>query len=189
MGLTLRRGFKTEAESYARDFRQELGLRPVAPLDMFRLADHLAIPAFALSAIKDEIHPVNYSTLTATKKSPLSALTFFRGRYRAIVFNDTHAPTRQQSDLAHELSHAILDHPPSGLTDESGGRHYNRVLEEEANCLAGALLVPRDAAISIVASGRSLEEASEQYNISVAMMRMRINQTGARKIMFRAGGA
>ena len=48
MAVQLRRGFKAEAEAYAVDFRRELSLHPAAPMDMFRLAQHLGIPAFKL---------------------------------------------------------------------------------------------------------------------------------------------
>lgn len=185
MVATLRRGFKTEADAYAVEFREELNLRASAPLDMFQLAAHLAIPVTRLSAFQSEMDPANFQRLTGSVKSPFSAVTLYFGRRREIVYNDSHAPTRQQSDLAHEISHAVLDHSPSELTNESGGRHYNKILEEEAACLSGVLLVPRAAAISIAASGDTLEDAAARYGISPAMMRMRLNQSGALLIIAR----
>ena len=110
-------------------------------------------------------------------------MTLHFGHCKQIIYNDSHAPTRQQSDLAHELAHAILGHPASELTTESGGRHYNQELEDEANCFSGILLVPHDAAIVVVARNMSIEEAAERYNVSPAMMRMRINNSGARTII------
>jgi len=187
MPVQLRRGFKSEAEAYAKEYRQELGMPPIAPLDMFRLAAHLAIPAFALSDLSAEMQAINYERLATSYGSPFSAVTLFNGRRRFIVFNDSNATTRQQSDMAHELSHAILDHPPSELTDESGGRHYNEVLEAEANCLSGVLLVPGPAAIRLATTRTSLDVAAASYNISTAMMRMRLNQSGATKIAARSG--
>lgn len=186
MAAQIRRGFKAEAEAYAVDFRRELSLRPVAPMDMFRLAQHLEIPALKLSDLRGDIAPANYELLTVTFDSPLSALTMYAGRRRLIVYNDSNAPTRQQSDLGHELAHAILDHPPSELTNASGGRHYNQELEAEANCLSSVLLVPRAAALQLAKAGVRLEMAAAQYNISVAMMRMRLNQSGAMKIVARS---
>lgn len=186
MAVALRRGFKAEADRYAVEFRMELQLQASAPLDMFQLAGHLAIPVTPLSALAEEMDVLNYRHLTGATKSPFSAITIYFGRRRAIVYNDSHAPTRQQSDLAHELSHAVLDHSPSALTNESGGRHYNQVLEDEATCLSGFLLVPKAAAMSVVASGESVEEAAARYKISPAMMRMRLNQSGAQRIFARA---
>lgn len=185
MGVKLRRGFKSEAESYACEFRRELTLLPTAPLDMFLLASHLLVPVLALTELRDEIDPLKFHVLTVPSKKPFSALTLFRGRHRSVVYNDTNAPVRQQSDLAHELAHAILDHPPSGLTNESGGRRYCKELEDEAACLSGVLLVPLVAAIAILKSGSSLQNASDQYNISLPLLRMRVNQSGAQTIMSR----
>lgn len=186
MAVQLRRGFKAEAEAYSIDFRGELTLRPTAPLDMFRLAQHLEIPTIKLSELRSDMMPANYELLAAPFDSPLSALTMYAGRRRLIVYNDSNAPTRQQSDLGHELAHAILDHPPSELTNASGGRHYNVELEAEANCLSSVLLVPRTAAIYLAKAGIKLDVAAAQYNISVAMMRMRLNQSGAMKIIARS---
>ncbi|MBV7542715.1 ImmA/IrrE family metallo-endopeptidase [Acidovorax sp. sic0104] len=93
--------------------------------------------------------------------------------------------TNDDLDALYLLESAVLDHSPSELTNESGGRHYNKILEEEAACLSGVLLVPRAAAISIAASGDTVEDAAARYGISPAMMRMRLNQSGALRIIAR----
>lgn len=179
----LRRGFKAEAERFAEEFRAELGIRPSHPLDMFLLADHLAIPTLALSQLQGQLSTPNYRCLASESKKQFFAVTLFVGSRRYIVFNDHVAPTRQQSDMAHELSHAILGHPANELTNESGGRHYNKTLEAEAACLSGVLLVPRAAAISIVASNKHPLVAANEFNISHQMMAMRLNQSGAKRII------
>lgn len=179
----LRRGFKAEAERYAEEFRVDLGLRPSHPLDMFLLAQHLAIPTLALSRLQGELSALTYQCLTNELKKQFFAATLSVGNRKFIVFNDHVAPTRQQSDMAHELSHAILGHPASQLTDESGGRHYNKTLEAEAACLSGVLLVPRAAAIAIVASNKHPLVAANEFNVSPQMMTMRLNQSGAKRIM------
>lgn len=180
---TLRRGFKAEAERYAVEFRDELGIRASNPLDMFLLADHLAIPTLALSKLQGQLSTFNYQCLTNQSTKQFFAVTLSVGNRRYIVFNDHVAPTRQQSDMAHELSHAILGHPASELTNESGGRHYNKTLEAEAACLSGVLLVPRAAAIAIVASNKHPNVAANEFNISPQMMTMRLNQSGAKRII------
>lgn len=155
-------------------------------MNMFRLAQLLDIPTIRLSELRGNILPASYELLAVPFDSPLSALTMHVGRRRVIVFNDKNAPTRQQSDLGHELAHAVLGHPPSELTNVSGGRHYNKVLEDEANCLSSVLLVPKAAAIYVARAGTTLDVAAAKYNISVAMMRMRLNQSGAIKIVERS---
>lgn len=179
----LRRGFKAEAERYAEEFRADLGIRPSRPLDMFVLAEHLAIPTMALSGLREELSDLNYQCLTHESKKQFFAVTLSLGNRKFIVFNDHVAPTRQQSDIAHELSHAILGHPANELTNESGGRHYNKTLEAEAACLSGVLLVPRAAAIAIVASNKDLHVAASEFNVSPKMMTMRLNQSGAKRIL------
>jgi Zn-dependent peptidase ImmA (M78 family) len=42
-----------------------------------------------------------------------SGVTVFSGQRRMIVYNDAHVPGRQHSDVAHELAHALLMHPPA----------------------------------------------------------------------------
>ena len=183
MSEKLRRGFKAEAERYAKEFREELGIRASYPLDMFLLAGHLAIPTLALSHLQGEMSALNYQSLTNASKKQFFAVTLFVGNRRHIVFNDHVAQTRQQSDLAHELSHAILGHPARELTDASGGRHYNKTLEDEAACLSGVLLVPKAAAIAVVASNKHPLVAANEFNISLQMMTMRLNQSGAKRII------
>jgi Zn-dependent peptidase ImmA (M78 family) len=46
-----------------------------------------------------------------------SAVTVFRGYRRLIVHNENHHPHRQASNLAHELSHTLLEHEPSPVSE------------------------------------------------------------------------
>lgn len=85
------------------------------------------------------------------------------------------------ANITHELSHAILLHPPSELFSEHGCRNYNKELKEEAEWLGSALLVSEEAALHIVKVKMSLSEATELYNASGQVVSMRINVTAARK--------
>ncbi len=51
--MQLRRGFKKEANEIANEVRTELLLRPIDPLNPWRLADHLEIPVEPLSSYQD----------------------------------------------------------------------------------------------------------------------------------------
>ena len=53
--------------------------------------------------------------------------------------------------------------------------------EEEAQWLAGALLISDEAALSIVRRKLSLQDAAQLYGVSVDMIRGRMNVTGARR--------
>jgi Zn-dependent peptidase ImmA (M78 family) len=64
--------------------------------------------------------------------------------------------------------------PNSGLAL----RTYNEDQEQEADWLAGCLLLPRDALLTIRRRRLSDEEACAQYGVSSPMLRFRFNITG-----------
>ena len=88
---------------------------------------------------------------------------------------------RQASNLAHELSHALLGHVPTPALDARGCRDWDGAVEAEADWLAGALLIPDEAALLIARRGWSLETAAQHYGVSVPMVRYRLNVCGAHK--------
>ena len=73
--------------------------------------------------------------------------------------------------------------------DERGCRYWDRDVEDEANWLSGALLVPEEGALMVVRRGWSLAEAAEHYGVTEQMVRFRVNVTGARKRFRRANGS
>lgn len=176
----LRRGFKTEANGIAREIRLELGLKVVDPLDPRVLAGHLEIPLVRLSELRKDA-PAAVQHFLSLDTAAFSAVTVFRGPARLIVYNDGHTDGRQASNLAHELSHALLLHPPTPALDHRGCRNWDPEVEEEASWLAGALLISEEAAIAIARAGMSLDDAAERYGVSRPMVQFRLNVTGARK--------
>lgn len=181
--MGLRRGFKTEANDIAAEIRTELGLAPLDPLDPVAVADKLAIPIIALS---DFVEAPKAQYLLTGEPEAFSAVTVFRGTERTIVHNDGHAPGRQNSNLAHELGHGLLHHPPTPALDDTGCRHWNQDIEDEAQWLAGCLLLTEDAALSIARAKTPLSVAAARYGISEQMVRFRLNMTGAYKRAERA---
>lgn len=176
----MRRGFKTEARDLARDVRVELGLTQIAPLSPSRLADYLSIPVVGLSVFeRDAEYAVEY--FSGSGRSVFSAVTIFDGAKRLIVSNDSHSPGRQASNVTHELAHGLLLHPPTPALDKRGCRYWNHEIEEEANWLSGVLLVPDEAAISIVRLGIDRDVAATYYGVSKQMITFRVNVSGARK--------
>lgn len=159
---------------------KELGLQPHAPLCPWQLAEYLAIPVVPLSEFQNTIsEAVRYLTIQNTKS--FSAVTMFDGMRRLIVHNDSHDPLRQASNVSHELSHGILLHPPTEPFNEYGCRNLNQEYEDEANWLGPALLISEEAALHIVKTGMTIDEAVEHYRVSKQVINMRINVTGARK--------
>lgn len=183
--MALERGFKSDANATAREIREELGLSLLDRLDPWQLAAHLQIPVTALSEMEPEAQNAVHR-LHDLEPDAFSALTVFHGSRRWIVHNDAHSLGRQASDLAHELAHALLHHPPTPALDENGCRDWNQDIEDEANWLAGAMLITEDAALSIVRKRTPLQVAAQELGVSMKMMQWRINVTGARSRVARS---
>lgn len=180
-----RRGFKSEANATANEIRAELGLKALDRLDPWTLAVYLEVPVVPLSAfLKDAPFAVRHFTEIDT--GAFSAATVFEGPRRTIVHNDAHSPGRQASNVTHELGHALLLHDPTPALDDRGCRLWNQNIEDEAQWLAGALLVTEDAALWIARGGTSVAAAAELLGVSSQMVSYRLNVTGARARVARA---
>jgi Zn-dependent peptidase ImmA (M78 family) len=182
--VTLRRGFKTVANNLALEVRAELGLRAHSRLCPFALAENLYIPVFSLSALLavDSALSEHVEALVGRHRSAFSAITVFNGRQRCIIHNHRHAPVRQRSNVAHELAHALLLHPPHPASCSSGSRIYDRELEEEASWLGPVLLVANEGARWAVTGRMSLTEAADYFEVSEELMEFRFRMSGARQI-------
>jgi hypothetical protein len=182
-GTGFRPGFKSGCESLAVTVRAEIGLGPCGPLDPRALAAYLGIPVHPVSSLTGSgatAAAIDY--VRTTDRSVLSAMTIFPDwprRHRVIIFNDANTPQRQNSDLAHELSHGLCLHEPRPAI-AGGCRDYSKLEEDEAAWLGGCLLVPRDAAVAVAMSGTPIGHAAAQYGVSDRMMSWRVNVTGAK---------
>lgn len=177
--MALRRGFKSDANWYARQMRFELGLAPHAPLCPWRLSEHLEYQVRAVSEfVECDQKAVEYLHSEAGQKE-FSAITLYAEGLRLIIHNDAHHRYRQAANIAHELAHGILLHTPAPLTDATGARLFNREQEDEAHWLGPALLISEEAALEIVTKRQPLPEAREIYGVSDELLRMRLQVTGA----------
>ena len=183
--MTLRRGFKSEAASLAKEVRNELRLKPRDRMDPFVLAQHLEIPVLALSELEAEVGGARFFLFD--DPGSFSAVTVFDGLRRMIAYNDSHSKARQNSDLSHELSHGLLLHKPTPALDMTTGcRILNSVVEEEADWLAGELLVTKEMALAVAHGQFTKREAQLRLGVSEPMLRWRMNMTGANRIAKRA---
>jgi Zn-dependent peptidase ImmA (M78 family) len=177
--MTFRRGFKSEANWLSRNVREELGIAPHLPICPWRLASHLDFPVLALSDFeKSEPDAVAYLQSLKGQRD-FSAITIFNGPQRMIIHNDTHHTKRQAANIAHELAHGLLLHPPKPAFDAAGSRYYDHGVEEEANWLGPALLISEEAAMHIARMKLPIAKASDVYGASEELVRMRLNVTGA----------
>ena len=179
--MSLPHGFKAKANRIAVGLRHQMGLRCDAPIDLHDLAERrLRLPVVPLTVFKD-VCPEHVARLLETDRSAFSASLLPVGDGRVILLNDGHSLRRQNSSLAHEISHALPAHRPIQPFDGKGCRNFDKDLEAQANCLAGHVLIPNEAAQRIVWSGRSPEAVCDEYGVSRQMLDYRLNTSGARK--------
>lgn len=175
--MTLRRGFKAEAERTAAAFRSELGLRPADPLDIKSLAEHLGI---AIVPATELIGLERLEELERLQAFAFSACTFRIDDRRVIVTNPLRQPGRQASDVAHELAHVILEHELSEIRVVSGMpfRTCRPDQEEEATALGGTLLLPRPLLLKAAHADLDVGGIAHTYQVTEEMARYRYNSTG-----------
>ena len=175
----LRHGFRKEAEEYAGEFREELGLEKHKPLDPFLLAKHLAIPVYAVSEHPAITHDIKRH-FRGAGNDMFSAATLGDGTYREIIHNDFQHPNRQHSNITHELAHIILGHPPKPPLLNGNCRNFNPLLEKEASELGFTLLIPKAAALYAIEEFSKLCDAEEYYGVSQELLDYRIRITNAK---------
>lgn len=178
----MERGLPAYIKRIAADLRAGLGLSLFSRLDPWNAARVLEIPVLALTDFDDETFVRHFS---GKARAEFSAVTGFAGTMRFIVLNDLHHPHRQASSLAHELGHALLQHPPAPVLADDGFRHWDGELEHQAAVFSGALLVPDEACRWILKENMGLIIASSHFGVSEAMINYRLNTSGARKIQSR----
>ena len=183
--MGFQRGFKTWANSVALEARNELGIGQLDALDPRLLAEHLDIPIIGLSSLVADAPAVEH--LLTVEPEVFSAVTVFDGTRRIVVHNDSHAEVRQNSNICHELSHGLLNHPPTPALDDRGCRVWSQDIEDEAAWLSGCLLVSERATFAVARGTWTIAEAAVRLGVSQQMIQFRLNATGAIKRVSRAG--
>lgn len=180
----LRRGFKTWCENASYGYRRDLRLPNHARLDPRDLARHIGVAIWTPQDIPG-LDPETLNHLLSVDPDSWSAVTLTVGHVSIIITNSSHSDTRQNNSLAHELSHLILKHPPAQAFVTPDGmivmNEYNRLHEEEANCLSATLLVPRDGLLHLLSLRRSDEQIAAHFGVSMDLLRMRKNLTGVER--------
>lgn len=191
--MSLARGFKGHAETTSEEIRAELALKNIDRLDPHALLEHLEVPALSLSdlarlALDDPDLQSAVHMLRGPESSSLSAVTVFRGHRRLVIYNDTHQDGRQANGLCHEAAHAILLHTPSPAIDDLGCRLWDQDIEDEADYLGGALLIPGKAARYAAKANWSMDLIAEKFGCSTQMARWRNNASGGQRLRSQATG-
>lgn len=176
----MRYGFKTEAKQLALEVRREIGICVAEPFDPELWAREYGIPLISLHELACTEDAKRH--FLGDRSANWSAALVTNGVGQLIVFNPSHVPSRIRSDISHEAGHVILEHPNVTHISLASGCDAGRVLEDEANELAGELLLPASTAKRLATMGATDGEVAEAFGISAGMARWRMNATGARLI-------
>lgn len=175
------RGFKSWCENVAVQVRKELALQPVDLLNPTLLAECLGVGIWTPKQIPG-LDEKSLRILLKEDADSWSAVTLSVRSKDLIIVNSSHSKARQASDLTHELSHILIGHEPGRVDISEDGllilNTYNRTQEDEANWLAGCLLLPRELLVLIRRQQVDLKVAAKKYGVSSDMMRFRLNVTG-----------
>lgn len=174
----MRRGFKAEAERLAAELRDEMGLAEDAPVLPARMAAHMGVELVAADSLVDRSR---LEELQQIQDDAFSAATFQLPDGRTVVVtNPLNGPARTNSDIAHELAHLLLEHE-LGQVERVGDVDFftcDAEQEEEANWLAGCLLLPRSLVLRAAWKEWDPERIATEHQVSVAMARFRLNASG-----------
>lgn len=179
----MKRGFKTQSNELAGKIRKNLGLSAYTPFDPFAYARMLDVSCEAVTSLSQCSQSTQSYVASNEGQPQFSAVTVYFESQALIVYNDNNTTERQRSDIAHELAHIILKHEPRPVISIGGCRTWDQgqtEQEEEASWLSGALLVPENGALMVTRKELTLEEAAAVFEVSVELIRYRINVTGAR---------
>lgn len=179
--MLLRRGFKAEAERISACIRKDMNLNEIDPVCPWEVAQLLEYKVVDLSRFESQLPEEVAAIRRYTGPKGFSAVTIFiRQSDPYVILNDGHSEKRRAADLAHELAHGLLLHPPECIPSV-GRTDVDKMHEAEANWLGPTLLVPAAAARSIVRRRLDVSSAADLYRVSEELMEMRLRVTGARK--------
>lgn len=179
--MTLERGFKSWAERTAVGLREDLALSPRELLDPRQLAAYMQVE---LCTPHDVMGLPEDAKVQLLVKDPSgwSAVTIQKGESATIIYNPIHSAGRQASDITHEIAHLILGHKPATLIMSNDGqlvmRSYDQKQEDEANCLAWSLLLPREGLLHCKRKKLTTTQIAEHFGVSEKLVQYRVGVTG-----------
>lgn len=176
----MRRGFKAEAGRLALEVRRELGIDAEARFDPYQLADLYGIRVLRLSDLDCATALEHFSEM---RPDVFSGAVLPIGTAVVMIENDSHLHVRRRSTVSHEMSHVLLEHPfDATVFSFDDCRSSDAAHEDEANWLAGELLIPSSTARSLGARGVSEQEVAQRFDVSIQMARWRLNVSGGAQI-------
>ena len=180
---TLERGFKAWAERTAQAVRRDLGLSTTERLDPRKLARHLGVRLTSPEELQELGLPSDILVqLFDNDPWGWSAATLELPSRTIVIYNSKRSVGRQASDITHEIAHLVLGHAPARLVFSEDGllaiRNFDAKQEDEANWLAWALLLPREALMSSCRARMAPAQIAEAYEVTETLVNYRLRMTG-----------
>lgn len=168
------------AERRATELRTSMGLKTDSRLDIREAAQHLNV---LVRSAGDLVSIGRLEELERIQAYAFSAATFdIRGR-NVIVTNPLNSQARQNSDVAHELAHIMLEHDLTEIRSigETAFRTCTPSQEEEATTLGSTILLPRPLLMKAARRGATPDAIAAEFEVTDSMARYRYNSTGVAK--------
>lgn len=170
----------------ARAVRAETGCAPHEPFDPWKWSTDNGIPFLSLDDI--DVPPAARHHFVVERPAVWSALLTRYDMQHVVIYNPAHSRERVRSNLAHEVAHFAAEHELSQAWMDDNGHCGAASSDDETDAaeLAGALLVPAEAARTHAVAGGSVEALAATYDVSVPMARWRMGASGGTVIAQRA---
>jgi Zn-dependent peptidase ImmA (M78 family) len=186
----MRYGFKAEAERISAAARQLLGLTPSDPINPWAYAAARNVIVLDMASLNLEQR--HRDQLLVKDNESWSGLTLKLENRFFVVVNPSHQLSRQRNTLMHEIAHIHLEHTPARVDFSESGMmllsDYPADQEDEADWLAAAVLIPRDALHNLRRAGQGSDEIAAYFGVSKQLTDWRIRMTGVDTQLRRAGG-
>lgn len=176
----MQRGRKAQLARLAVEVRREIGATPTDPIDPRVIAELYGFKVLPASGLG--LPPDVLLGLVMSLSERWSGATVSDGRCTLILENDFHPVGRRNATIAHEVSHILLEHSLQSHVAYERHCGAGKDLEDEADSLAGELLIPSDAARRAARVGASDDQVAEHFGVSVPFARWRMNVSGARRV-------
>ena len=179
--MAFRRGFKSQCERRSVEYRRRLGLKQDDPLSADCLARHLSVTVWSVADVVS-LGVEDLAILSDEADGSWSALTMRIGMDNLVIYKPVSSEGRRNNVVMHELSHIVLGHDLADACIMDDGSlvpgNFNQDQEDEADWLAGTLLLPRPALISLRRRRIPDQAACRQYLVSQEMLTWRLRMTG-----------
>lgn len=183
----MRRGFKAEAERSAAAVRDAMGLGPFDAVNPWAYAAFLGVVVLDFDEL--ELDDQHRTQLLSLDSGSWWGLTIKEDGRHFVIINPKQSDARRVSTMMHELAHIALRHVPASVTLAPGGMmllsEYPPDLEDEADWLAAAILLPRDALEHYRGLGWSASAICAHFTVSSELCNWRLRMTGVEAQMRR----